>query len=218
MKEGLPISRVKFFAVFIAVLIVSVSLIVIFSETLRGSATRVACMGDSITEMNAYPADLQDLLGGSYSVGEFGASGSTVLIDTSDPYIYTNAFLRAKAFLPDIVVIMLGTNDARSDNYQSIDNFVADYKQLVREVQALESHPKIFLVKPPPIFHNDLFLSNAYLMDGVIPGIEQAAKDLGLPVIDVYTPLADHSDYFMDGVHPNNKGANVIASEIYNAI
>lgn len=209
----------KFFAVFIAILAVSVTLIVVFSETLKGSPTRVACIGDSITEMNSYPADLQDLLGDSYFVGEFGAGGSTVLIDTSNPYIYTKAFLRAKAFLPDIVVIMLGTNDARLDNYQSIDNFVADYEQLVREVQALESYPKIYLVKPPPIFHNDLSLSNAHLLDGVIPGIEQVAKNLGLHAIDVYTPLVGHFDYFMeDGVHPNNKGASVIATEIYNAI
>jgi len=209
---------VKFFAVFIAVLVVSVTLIVVFSEAFRGSSTRVACMGDSITELTAYPADLQDLLGDGYSVGDFGVSGSTVLTDTSIPYIYTTAFLKAEVFLPDIVVIMLGTNDARADNYQSIGNFVADYKQLVREVQALKSNPKIYLVKPPPIFHNNLNLSNANLVEGVIPGIEQVAKDLDLSTIDIYTPLVDHSNYFMDGVHPNNNGASVIASIIYKSL
>ena len=175
-------------------------------------------MGNSITELTAYPADLQELLGDGYSVGDFGASGSTVLIDTSKPYIYTMPFLKAEVFLPDIVVIMLGTNDARADNYQHIDNFVGDYEQLVRVVQSLKSNPKIYLVKPPPIFHNNLNLSNANLVDGVIPGIEQVAKDLNLPTIDVYTPLIDHSNYFMDGVHPNNNGASVIANVIYDAI
>jgi acyl-CoA thioesterase-1 len=218
MKEGLLITRSKFFAVFIALLVVSATLIVVFSEAFKGSLTRVACMGDSITELTAYPADLQDLLGDSYSVGDFGYSGSTALIDTSSPYIYTTAFLKAEVFLPDIVVIMLGTNDARADNYQYIDNFVADYEQLVREVQTLKSNPKIYLVKPPPIFHNNLNLSNAHLLDGVIPGIEKVAKDLDLPAIDVYTPLVNHSNYFMDGVHPNNNGAGVIASEIYKGI
>ncbi len=199
-------------------MIVSVTLIVVFSEVFRISPTRVACMGDSLTEMSAYPADLQDLLGDSYSVREFGVSAATVLINTINPYIYTTAFLSAKAFLPDIVVIMLGTNDARADNYQYIDNFLADYEQLIREVQALKSNPKIYLVKPPPIFHNDLNLSNTHLLDGVIPGIEQVAKDLDLTTIDVYTPLVNHSNYFMDGVHPTNKGASVVASEIYRAI
>ena len=211
-------TKAKFFAIFIAVLVISVTLIAVFPEAFRGSPTRVACFGDSITELSAYPADLQDLLGDSYSVGEFGVSGSTVLIDTSNPYIYTTAFLRGAAFLPNIVVIMLGTNDARADNFQSINNFVADYEQLVREVLALKSNPKIFLVKPPPIFHNDLNLSNARLLDGVIPGIEQVAKDFDLTTIDVYTPLVNQSNYFMDGVHPNNEGASIIASEIYKAI
>jgi acyl-CoA thioesterase-1 len=218
MKEGLLITRSKFFTVFIALLVVSATLIVVFSEAFKGRLTRVACMGDSITELTAYPADLQDLLGDSYSVGDFGYSGSTALIDTSNPYIYTTAFLKAEVFLPDIVVIMLGTNDARADNYQYISNFVADYEQLVREVQTLKSNPKIYLVKPPPIFHNNLNLSNAHLLDGVIPGIEQMARDLDLPAIDVYTPLVNHSNYFMDGVHPNNNGARFIASEIYKAI
>ena len=217
MKEGLLIVRSKFFAVIIAVLVVSATSIVVFSEAFRGGLTRVACIGDSITELTAYPADLQDLLGDTYSVGDFGYSGSTALIDTSNPYIYTTAFLKAEVFLPDIVIIMLGTNDARVDNYQYIDNFVADYEQLVREVQTLKSNPKVYLVKPPPIFHNNLNLSNVHLLDGVIPGIEQVAKDMNLPTIDVYTPLANHSNYFMDGVHPNNNGASFIASEICKA-
>jgi len=208
----------KFFAVFIAVLIISVTLIVVFSEAFRGYPTRVACIGDSITEVSAYPADLQDMLGARYFVRAFGVSASTVLTHTYNPYIKTMAFQRAKEFLPNIVVIFLGTNDARADHYQSIDNFVTDYEQLVREVQAVESNPKIFLVKPPPIFDNGLYLSNANLMEGVIPGIEQVAKDLGLTTIDVYTPLFNHPDYFVDGVHPNNEGASVIANEIYKAI
>jgi acyl-CoA thioesterase-1 len=211
-------TKVKFFAVLIAVLVISVTLIAVFPEAFRGSPTRVACLGDSITELSAYPTDLQQLLGDSYSVREFGASGSTVLTDTSNPYIHTTAFLKGKAFLPNIVVIMLGTNDVREDYFKSINNFVADYGQLVREVQALKSNPKIFLVKPPPIFNNDLNLSNAHLLDGVIPGIEQVAKDFDLTTIDVYTPLVNHSNHFMDGIHPDNEGASIIASEIYKAI
>ena len=44
------------------------------------------------------------------------------------------------------------------------------------------------------------------------------AKELGLTAIDVYTPLVNHPDYFVDGVHPNDEGAALIASEIYQAI
>ena len=41
---------------------------------------------------------------------------------------------------------------------------------------------------------------------------------MNLPVIDVYTAFGEHSDYFVDGVHPNSQGAALIASEVYKAI
>ena len=203
-------------AVCIAILIIiSLVLVAVFSGT---NTTRVACIGDSITQLSTYPGHLQTLLGTSYQVKEFGVSGATVLFNSVTPYIDQEEFQRAKQFLPNIVIILLGTNDAREDHYQSIDNFVADYEQLIREVQAFESKPKIFLVKPPPIFDNQFDLSNANLVDGVIPRIEQVAKELGLTTIDAHTPLANHPEYFMDGVHPNNEGAKLIASEVYMSI
>jgi acyl-CoA thioesterase-1 len=209
-------------AVFVAVLIISLTLIAvsfeIFGDRANINPTRVACLGDSITELSGYPNDLQIMLGANYNVSKFGVSGATVSVNSYTPYISQEAFQEAKEFLPNIVIIMLGTNDARADTYQSIDEFVADYKQLVAEVQALKSKPKIFLVKPPPIFDNNLALNNTNLLKGVIPRIEQVANDLGLPTIDVYTPLATHPEYFMDGVHPNSEGANLIASEICKAI
>lgn len=212
------ISRMKFLAVLIVVLIVSAALVAVFSGAFRGKAIRVACIGDSITELSTYPTDLEELLGCNYYVREFGVTGSTVVVNSYTPYLYEPRFSAAKLFLPDIVVILLGTNDARADNYQSIDEFVADYKQLVGELQALASNPKIYLVKPPPIFENELELSNDNLVDGVIPRMEQVANDLGLPLIDVYTPLVGHPEYFVDGVHPNFDGASVIANQVYKAL
>jgi lysophospholipase L1-like esterase len=41
---------------------------------------------------------------------------------------------------------------------------------------------------------------------------------LNLPTVDVNSALANHPEYFDDGVHPNSDGAMVIASEINNAI
>lgn len=179
---------------------------------------RVACIGDSITESTNYPRDLQTMLGDGYMVGSFGVSGSTVLFDTYTPYIDQSAFTRAKNFLPDIVIIMFGTNDARTDNFKSIDNFVADYMKLISEIQALNSNPKIFLVKPPPIFDNEFELKSVNLLEGLIPRIEQVANELGLPIIDVYSALENHPEYFQDGVHPSREGATLIASEVYKAI
>lgn len=211
-------TRRKFFAVCVAVLIVSLTLTAVLLGVFGDRRIRVACIGDSITELCTYPCELQTLLGADYNVSNFGVSGSTVLTSSHSPYIEKAAFQDAKKYLPNIVVILLGTNDARLDYYKYIDDFVADYTQLILEIQALESKPKIFLVTPPPLFDNDLYLSNDHLLEGIIPGIEEVANEFNLTLVDVYTPLVDHPEYLMDGVHPTNEGAQFIASEVSKAI
>ena len=124
---------------------------------------RVACLGDSITQLTGYPADLQTLLGNNSIVGNFGVSGSTVNFNTDEPYFFELAFRHALAFEPTTVIIMLGTNDARTDNYQQINTFVADYERIISRIQALSSKPQIFLVEPPPIFNNTLDLNGTIL-------------------------------------------------------
>src|SRR5208283_3204377 len=111
-----------------------------------------------------------------------------------------------------------GTNDARTDTYQQISSFVADYERIINSIQSLSSKPQIFLVEPPPIFSNTLSLNGTSFVEGVIPRIEQVATTLGLPIINVYTPLINNPNYFPDGVHPNSEGAQIIANVIYNAI
>jgi len=209
--------------VYIGVLLVTLSILAIILGNMvhnnsSANLIRVACIGDSITELPAYPHALQIRLGTNYTVGNFGAGGSTVLLDTGQPYIDQVEFVRAKNFLPDIAVIMLGTNDARTDHFESIENFVPDYMKLINEIQALESNPKIFLVKPPPLFDNKLELKNVNLVEGIIPRIEQIANEEGLFIIDVYAALENHPEYFWDGVHPGSEGATVIANEVYEAI
>ena len=188
------------------------------NQTLPINPIRVACVGDSITEGTEYPADLWMLLGANYTVKNFGVGGSTVSLKSQKPYMNETAFQKAKEFLPNIVVIMLGTNDANPTYHQYIESFADDYKKLIGEFQALASKPKIWLVKPPPIFNNGTGLSTPFFTQDVLPRIEQAANEMNLPTIDAYTALVSHPEYFPDGVHPNNEGANIIATEIYKTI
>ena len=179
---------------------------------------RIACVGDSITGGTQYPGDLGMLLGENYTVGNFGVDGSTVTLDSDNPYINNSAFQEAKEFQPNIVIIMLGTNDANPTIRQVNGSFANDYVKLVEEFQALSSKPKIYLVKPPPIFSNVTALSAEYFRETVIPTIEQVANQTNLPIIDVYSALANYSEFFRDGVHPDEQGAILIANEIYKAI
>lgn len=209
--------------VFIGVLLIAFSAVaIIFQTSVNNSSNvnliRVACIGDSITRGSGYSDKLQNSLGANYSVRNFGFDSTTVLLNTDMPYIYQIEFNRSKHFLPNIAIVMLGTNDARTDYFKSIDNFISDYRTLINELQALESEPKIFLVKPPPLFANIFSLENKNLVEGIIPRIEQVANDKGLEVIDIYSALENHPEYFPDGVHPNSEGATIIANTVYEAI
>jgi acyl-CoA thioesterase-1 len=180
--------------------------------------TRIACVGDSITEESGYPRDLWMMLGANYRIGNYGVGGSTILLNSNKPYMNQTAFQNAKHFLPDIVVVMLGTNDAIPNNYIHIDNFVDDYVNLVEAFQALESNPKIWLVLPPPIYDNILGPNSANLVDGVLPRIEQVANEMNLPVINVFEALSGHPEYSKDGVHLSGQGVELLVNEIYMAI
>jgi acyl-CoA thioesterase I len=180
---------------------------------------RVACVGDSITGGTQYPGALWMLLGSTnYTVGTFGVGGSTASLDSWNPYVNNSEFQEAKEFRPNIVIIMLGTNDANPLIRTNNESFVKDYVKLVEEFQALSSKPKIYLVKPPPIFSNGTTPSAEYFRNSVIPQIEQVANQTNLPIIDVYSALANNSEFFRDGVHPDEQGAILIANEIFKAI
>jgi acyl-CoA thioesterase I len=206
------------------VLIVVISAAAFFANTLTapkqasGGLARVACVGDSITAFSGYPNDLQSLLGNGSLVGNFGVSGSTVSLGSIEPYIRENATKVAADFQPSVVVILLGTNDARADVYPHTGNFTTDYKTLISRFQQLDSHPIIYLAIPPPVYENNINISSSHLTEDIIPKVRQVAAENGLALIDTNTPLINHPDYFVDGVHPNTQGAEVIAQTIYQAI
>lgn len=184
------------------------------SSTGKQLLAKVACLGDSITAITNYPADLQTQLGSYYAVTAYGVPGSTVNLTSSLPYYNQTQYTSAKLALPDIVIILLGTNDTNSTVYSSIDRFPADYEKLIADIQAISSHPQVWIVKPTPIFTNTLGLSDANLNAGVIPGIVQVASALGLTAIDGNTALQGLPQDFIDGVHPNSTGAAILAASI----
>jgi acyl-CoA thioesterase I len=215
--------KLMLLAIVLAILITTSGATAFFLSTLNRNHSedkiRVACVGDSITGGTQYPADLWMLLGSAnYTVGNFGVGGSTASLDSWNPYINNSAFQEAKEFKPNVVIIMLGTNDANPLIRRGNGSFVNDYVKLVEEFQALSSKPKIFIVKPPPIFCNGTTPSAQYFRDNVIPQIEQVANQTNLPIIDVYSALANYSEFFHDGIHPDEQGAILIANEIYKAI
>ena len=216
-------TKFKLLALVIVALIVLSAIALLMSQKndntkSQSNIIRVACVGDSITEGFDYPNDLWMLLGSNYSVGNFGVGGAAVELNSGKPYMNQSEFQKAKEFAPNIVIIMLGTNDANPALKQNTTKFVEDYAKLIGAFQELPSKPKIWIVKPPPVFNNGTGLSTETFAKYVISSIEQVANFTNLPLIDVYTPMLEHSDYFFDGVHPNGEGAQAIANIIYNGL
>jgi len=211
--------KAKLLAIGVAILIATVagaSLAQMVQK--QRSPIRVACVGDSITEGSDYPSELWMLLGSNYTVGNFGHGGTTVSLDAPTPYMQQAAFQEAKEFQPDIVIIMLGTNDALSALQIYNAFFVDDYLRIVSEFRALQSKPQIWIVLPPPIFNDGTGLSTDFFRQNIIPKIQEAANQTNLPTINVYAALSSRSDCFPDGVHPNTEGSKLIAQEVFKGL
>jgi acyl-CoA thioesterase-1 len=179
---------------------------------------RVACVGDSITQNSGYPSDLQALLGTNYTVGNFGSSGSTVSLNSWKPYMNQTEFQNAEDFQPDIVIIMLGTNDDLMGLHQYNESFEDDYGKLITSFQQTQNSPEVLIAESPPIFSNSIDLSPAYLTSIIIPKTQDLANRMNLPLVDVYSAFVNQPDCFIDGVHPDSQGASIIASEVYDSM
>ncbi len=235
----------KFLSLGLAVTFIAVGVVgFLLLSTLNQQAKtiRVACVGDSLTQSSGYPYELWKLLGASapytignysmipsgnstanngtrYAIGNFGAGSTTVLRNTETPYMNTSAFLDALLFHPDVVIIMLGTNDAQPNLEQFNASFVGDYLHLVASFQALEHKPKIWIVLPPPIFSNQSGkLDSVYFSSTIISDTRQVAQEADLATIDIFSILRGYPNYFPDGEHPNSTGAELIAKTVYQAI
>src|SRR5210317_1818989 len=99
---------------------------------------RVACVGDSITagwklkEPEKYVTKLGGLLGAGYDVQNFGHSAYSMLKLADKSYWDSPMFQAAQDFEPDIVTIMLGTNDAHPDYWpQHEEEYVVDYLEMI---------------------------------------------------------------------------------------
>ena len=183
---------------------------------------RVACVGDSITQgvgtkepaTGSYPAQLQKLLGPSYAVQNFGVGGRTML-RKADPFDHHPA-LQSR---PAIVIIALGTNDSKTGIWSAHkDEFISDYVAMIKEFQALPSHPAIWACLPPPAFPGNWSITETIIHDDVIPAIWKAAQLTGIQVIDLHTPLIPCGALFPDKVHPGEEGAARIAATVAKAI
>ena len=189
---------------------------------------RVACIGDSITwgftllrpSKQSYPALLQEMLGPEYEVRNFGHNDAAARFDADTPYIKKRVYQKSIEWNPDIVLIMLGTNDTKRRNWDP-NIFRRDYTELVKSYMALPAKPRVILIAPIrihlPFKIPVLGLYPETMEEGVRPAIREIAAKLGLELVDLVDLFPD-STYMMDGVHPQAAGARLLAEAIYRSV
>ena len=207
------------------------------------NAIRVACIGNSITDghgiemapVNGYPALLQQRLGKDYWVKNFGVSGRTLLNHGDMPYMNETAWKDALAFNPDIVIIKLGTNDSKPQNWKYASEFKQDLQQMIttlrpdlaqpikkksKKKSAVQNvGPRILLCTPIPAFKPSWNINDSVIVNQIIPIQQEVAKEYNLEVIDLHTLFANDGDKVLpDGIHPDGKGARRMAEIISEAI
>jgi len=190
-------------------------------------AIRVACIGNSITDgygidmadEKGYPAMLQEHLGDKYNVKNYGVSARTLMKKGNLPYVKELAWRDAKAFNPNIVIIKLGTNDSKPENWQFNSTYQKDLEAMVDTLKSLPAKPQVYLATPIPAFKGTWNINDSVIVNGIIPIIKKVAKKKRCKIIDLHTEYYQYGGLVLaDGIHPNAKGAAKMADIIFNAL
>jgi len=189
---------------------------------------KIACVGNSITygagmanrEKNAYPKQLQELLGSNYQVENFGVNGNTLLKKGDHPYWKSNKYQEALAFVPDILFIKLGTNDSKQQNRIYLDtDFENDYKELIQSFKNKNNQVRVVLLLPVPSFSKDTTkIWNPIIKNKIIPLTQKVAYETKSEVVDLYQLFVGEEGLFPDKIHPSSLGATKMARRLYEEV
>ena len=200
-------------------------LLISFCLTTFAQKIKVACIGNSITygytienrDKDSYPAQLQALLGEGYDVKNYGNCGKTAQNDADDPWTKCPEYQQAKDFLPQIAVIKLGTNDSKPQNWVGVERFIKDLESIAVEFENLPIKPAIILCLPAKAYKEAWSIRDEVIQQQ-LPAIKKLAKKHHWPIINLYKKTSGKTELFPDGIHPNAKGARIIAAEVKKAV
>ena len=193
---------------------------------------RVSCVGDSLTygsgviktrEVDSYPAKLQKKLGTSHLVSNFGLRNATASADGDLPYIDSAQYKKSLESEPNIVLLMLGTNDSKTYNWNA-KSYEEGIKSLVQTYKNLDTNPTVYLMISPYCFSLDgSDIAEYQVQPKVVAGkirdiVEKVAAEEGVEVIDLYSVTVGKEEHYRDGIHFDAEGYKIIADYIYDII
>ena len=198
-----------------------------FAPAVFGAPIRVACIGDSITEVRGWGIRRWKVIRPASSgcwerttqCGIFGVSGRTLLKKGDFPYWKEPAFKQSHDFAPDVVIIKLGSNDAKPYNWKYESEFVSNYEELISSYASLPSAPRILLGTPAPVFKNGAFdINPGVVRTNVAVKVRELAAVPGRELIEFHDRMDGHGEWFPDTVHPNARGTSVMAAIAFGAV
>ena len=191
----------------------------------KDNLTKIACIGDSLTfgltldvpEEDSYPNRLQMMLGDGFVVNPYlGRNGAGVWRSGFLPYVGTRECREAVAWMADVLVVCLGTNDTflpMTDSFRQ--EFVDDYVALLGELKKNSQEARFFLCLIPPIPACKELAPAVSTINGMIADVASACH---ATLIDLHTPFLSKNELFSDGIHPNEAGARLIAETVFRAL
>jgi len=208
------------------------------------SQIRISAIGDSITagvcsrETHGYPAVLQTLLGSGYNVSNYGNSGKTMLTQglcgpppsSNCSYVGTPTWPEALVSKPDLVTIMLGTNDAKEFNWFGIqnnqaDSYLLDYITMIHKLKTLTPVPKVIVLTLVPLYAPYPYDMNSTVINDILSGdgglLFQLAALEADGIIDVHSAFVKAGfapNITCDGCHPVDEGYEFIAQVLAQSI
>lgn len=186
----------------------------------------IVCLGDSITSgfklpvqaTGSFPSQLEKMSGNKWKITNAGVTGATALKKGDIPIWTSHVFSSIKKTKPDVVVLMLGTNDAKDINWPHISSFAADYSEIVKLIKDLPGPPEVFLCSVPPVEgFNRLGISDDRVTE-LTRQVRKIAEATKTHYVDVTSPLAGKPQLFLDGLHPNQQGAKKISKILMNSM
>lgn len=164
----------------------------------------------------SYPAQLGRMLGGRYQVLNYGLNRRTLQRDGDWPYT-ANRFAEASIDArPDIVLLMLGTNDARGDNWNA-DAYEAELADFALRFAAAGAST-VYLLTPPIAFPNRRGVSARIVAEEIAPIVRRVSQKLGLSLIDVFRVTERAVTGHRDGIHLDAAASRLVASTVADVI
>lgn len=188
---------------------------------------RVVCLGDNVTAgtglaapmQESYPARLAALLGAGWEVHSLASPGTT-LMTTGDLPLFKQSFMPTSIRLePDVMIILLGTNDSKAPNWKDAARFVSDFRDLLQSYLAMEPAPSIWVALPPPAFGTPVDgVQPDVIRTEILPRLREVVAGLPVELLDLHTPFIEEPDLFPDGVNPNAEASSRIAQLVHNVL